>query len=461
MASQRTINRWHRPTFHLHRLAQSGGVVIVLLATFLVAHTDLHAGDDERLLRTALQEKKWSEVERLAQKLKVTTSLDVNLVSVYTLALMNQNKHQEAVTAATRALSLDSSRMQSWLVLAECCSRAADSKRALSLLQSTARAFPDSLQPRWALGMMYSRLGQYDQAISPLEDVMFRRNDPSVVYELAKCHFKTGQYASAAELYEVLCESYPESAQYHRAAGEALMASRKFERAIQHLEFALSKDSANPENYLLLTGALQEHGDTAKALQVAISNKDRNPNEPMAWYNLGLLRMKNHQLDSALRALKKAVSLKSNYGEAYFNLALVYQERGFVEDASNAFLRCALVSPALAPDAYNSLAIIRRRGGDLDGALQAHQQAIRLRDTSSVLHIARINSCYEAERCAVANPFIEEALGRFPDNPTVIYACCLCLIQSVQTERVKPLLEKLEKLDKPAADRVRVLMGDK
>jgi tetratricopeptide (TPR) repeat protein len=178
----------------------------------------------------------------------------------------------------------------------------------------------------------------------------------------------------------------------------------------------------------------------------------------MAWYNAGLLQVKHRQYDGAAKALKKAIALRPNYGEAYFNLAVVYEQTGFTEDAANAFKRCALVLPAMAPDAYNSLAIMHRRNGNLTEALKAHEQAISLRDTSAVLHISRINSCHEAEKCAIAEGFIDDALRRFPNDAQVVYTCAKCTIRLGNVERARELIARLEKTSPSLADQLKQLL---
>jgi tetratricopeptide (TPR) repeat protein len=426
---------------------------------FLLSHVIAHGQQlDERSLQNAVQKQDWPAIERLLSKSSTGTSTNAQLNSLYTLSLLQQNKISQALVSAHRSLQLDSTRMQSWLVLAECYSR--NNQRAIGLqtLTAAAKRFSDSVQVQWALGMAYVQSGRYQDAITPFEEVMFRRSDPAVMYELARCYFKTEQYTSASELHLLLTERYPNVAIYQLAAGESLLARKKTSEAVAYLDRAITLDSTRTEAYLLLTGALQESGDSARAMNVAADAARRNQQDPMAWYNLGLLRMWQQQYDSASKALKKAIALKPNYGEAYFNLAIVQEQKGFVEDAAKTFVRCALVSSYLAPDAYNSLAIMHRRNGNLTEALTAHQQAVSLRDTSSVLHISRINSCFEAEKCELAEAFISEALQRFPANPQVLYTCARCLLRIGRAEQASILISQLEKLDAKLAEQLIILM---
>ncbi len=432
--------------------------VLAMLALICVHYTAHGQQPDQRILQAAVQTKNWSEIERILSKSNIGTSTNAQLVSLYTLSLLQQNKNVQALASARRNLELDSSRVQSWLVLAECYTRNDQRARALQTLTFASSKFTDSVQVQWALGMAYVQNGRYQDAITPFEEVMFRRSDPAVMYELARCYFKTEQYASASELHLQLTERYPDVAMYQLAAGESLLARKKIAEAVAYLDRAIQLDSSRTEAYLVLTGALQESGDSARAMLVASVAVRRNQQDPMAWYNLGLLRMKQQQYDSASKAFKRAVALRPNYGEAYFNLAIVQEQKGFVEDAAKTFVRCALVSSYLAPDAYNSLAIMHRRNGNLTEALTAHQQAISLRDTSSVLHISRMNSCFEAEKCELAETFISEALQRFPTNPQVLYTCARCLLRIGRADQASMLITQLEQLDPKLAEQLKTLM---
>jgi tetratricopeptide (TPR) repeat protein len=432
--------------------------MLAILALICVQFLALAQQPDQRVLQTAVQSKNWPEIERLLSKSGIGTSTNTQLVSLYTLSLLQQNKNTQALASARRSLELDSSRMQSWLVLAECFTRNDQRAGALQTLTTASVKFSDSVQVQWALGMAYVQNGRYQDAITPFEEVMFRRSDPAVMYELARCYFKTEQYTSASELHLLLTERYPDVAMYQLAAGESMLARNKTTEAVSYLDRAIELDSTRTEAYLVLTGALQESGDSARALQVAADAVRRNQQDPMAWYNLGLLRMKQQQYDSASKAFKRAVALKPNYGEAYFNLAIVLEQKGFVEDAAKTFIRCALVSSNLAPDAYNSLAIMHRRNGNLTEALTAHQQAISLRDTSSILHVSRINSCFEAEKCELAEAFISEALQRFPNNPQMLYTCARCLLRIGRADQASMLIARLEKLDPKLAEQLKTLM---
>jgi tetratricopeptide (TPR) repeat protein len=444
---------------HRYTLALSQIWIVLSIILAVVSHDQAIAqSSDQQALQRAVQTRNWPEIERVLVSMKVAASTDVTMLGLYTLALVQQNKIDQATRSARKTLELDSLRMQSWLMLAECYSRGNSRAACLDILKRATQKFSDSVQTHLAYGLTLVKYGQQADAISPLEEVMFRRPEQTVMYELARCYFATGQFNAAAELYQLLIEQHPDNASYHRGAGESFIAMQKLPEAIRSFDKALQLDSNRIETYLLLTGALTESNDTSRALMVATAASTRFPQDAMAWYNAGLLQVKHRQYDAATRAFKKAINLRPNYGEAYFNLAVAYEQTGFTEDAANAFKRCALVLPAMAPDAYNSLAIMHRRSGNLAEALKAHEQAISLRDTSAVLHISRINSCHEAEKCSLAEDYMTEALRRFPNDAQVLYTCAKCMIRLGKVERAQEIIVRLEKTSPSLADQLKLLL---
>jgi len=233
---------------------------------------------------------------------------------------------------------------------------------------------------------------------------------------------------------------------------------RRFDSASQQFRevVRLRPDSAN--GYLGLTAALVELRKPAEALTVARDLVRKRPDDAMAWYNVGLISMNAGQNDSATRAFKRAIALRSNYAEAYFNLAVAQEGQGFHDDAVKSFKRAAGIQPLLAPDAYNSIAILLRREGRFEEALAMHDQAIALRDTSASLHAAKVNSYYEASKCPDATLLVSKTLQRFPDNAEVLYVCARCLVRTGDLDRAREIAKRLDTIDPFLAEQVRLLM---
>ncbi|MBL0320808.1 MAG: tetratricopeptide repeat protein [Ignavibacteria bacterium] len=430
---------------------------VVLLCTCVLL-LPAQTATQQSAMRAAASRGDWPTVERLATQSLKADKKDRVASLLLTLSQLRQGKDKEALASAHRTIAIDSSIMQAWLMASECEAQLKHPKESISLLQAAHNRFPDSLQPTWALGMAYARSGQCADAIMPLEETMFRRPELiGVMQQLAHCYFATGQINESTQLYERIVDRDPQNTSYRLLYGESLLARGDLEMAAQQYREAITLDPKKTDAYLALTSALRAQKKAEEALLVSRQLTKIDPTEAMGWFNVGLLSLELKQPDSSVRAFKQAIALRPNYSEAFFNLALAYEEKGFREDAIQAFKRCATISPALAPDAYNTLAIIYRKEGLFADAIAAHGQAISLRDTSSIFHAARINTYFEAERCPEATTLLKTEVERFPESAELLYACARCLLRNGERAAVEAIITKLDVLSPALADQLRLM----
>ncbi len=432
---------------------------IAVLALCFVALCALTAAQPSPHMQQAAAKGDWKTVERLAQQTLLKHPTDRMSALLLALSLSRQSKHSEAIAACRKVYTIDPNILQVYLIESEAQSALKQSDDAIATLQRAQKQFPDSVQPTWALGMAYARNGRCDAAIGPLEEAMYRRPQVAGITEqLARCYFALSRFEESAELFARLVDLQPSSAPYRLRYAEALMASRKFEEAVYEYEAARKLDPSLADAYLGQAAALQEMGRTRNALQVSRELVSRLADNAMAWYNVGLLHIALDEPDSATRALKKAVALKPNYAEAYFNLGVAYDMRGFTEDAVMSFKRSASMNAGLAPDAYNSIAIMHRKAGKVEEAVAMHRQAITLRDTAAVLYVSLMNTYYEGQQCTKATELGSKMLEKFPQQAEVIYSVARCLVRTGDREKARSLAQQLQQLQPEYAEQVELLM---
>jgi tetratricopeptide (TPR) repeat protein len=420
-------------------------------------HAHAQVGGQE--LRDAVLRNDWPTVERVATATLKRTPNDRTASLMLTLAFLRQGKHDKALSAAERTIAIDSTLMQAYLMKAEAATNVRRGNDAIATLEDARRRFPDSIQPSWALGMAYARAGRCEEAVDPLEETMFRRPDVAgITQQLARCYFAIGRFPESAELYGRLVDRDPSNVVLRQSYGEALMAVGRFDSASTQFREVVRMRPDSADGYLALTAALIERREADEALNVARELARRRPDDAMAWYNVGLISLNAGKKDSASRAFKRAIAIRANYPEAHFNLAVALEGQGFHEDAVKSFKRAASMKPELAADAYNSIAILYRKEGRFEEALAMHDQAIALRDTSAVLHGARVNTYYEAQRCPDGLALVDATLARFPDHPEVLYVCARCLVRVGQLDRARAIAVRLDTLDPFLAEQVRLLM---
>ncbi len=96
----------------------------------------------------------------------------------------------------------------------------------------------------------------------------------------------------------------------------------------------------NPDDYnlLLAEADLQlKLGNRIKFGDLMKEAIDKNPNEPVLYFNLGVISSEQKKDEEAVKYYKKAVELDPNYFDAYLNLANVYRkpESAIIDDMNN------------------------------------------------------------------------------------------------------------------------------
>ena len=100
------------------------------------------------------------------------------------------------------------------------------------------------------------------------------------------------------------------------------------------------------------------------------------PNESYALHLLGIIKLKESDLEPAIHALKKAVEINKN-PEFLSNLALAYQESGVIEKAMSLYEQALKIEPKYINALFNQHAIWLDRG-HIDNAIHNLQKILTL-----------------------------------------------------------------------------------
>ena len=106
--------------------------------------------------------------------------------------------------------------------------------------------------------------------------------------------------------------------------------------------------------------------------------KDLIKNFPMdsLLYNiLGACYSEVGPIDSAIDCFKKAIALKSDYAEAYYNLGVSYQKNNQTNDALNVYEKAVELKHTY-PQAHNNIGLINMNLGNLDSAVTSLEWAL-------------------------------------------------------------------------------------
>ncbi len=96
------------------------------------------------------------------------------------------------------------------------------------------------------------------------------------------------------------------------------------------------------------------------------------------WNLMGASAAQIGQLDDAILAFEKAISIKPDYAEAYNNMGLALKDQGKVKEATEAYNKALSIKPDFA-DAYHNAGNILQEQGKLDEAIQAYSKALSIK----------------------------------------------------------------------------------
>ena len=140
---------------------------------------------------------------------------------------------------------------------------------------------------------------------------------------------------------------------------------------------------------------LFNQGLIKEAEDVAIQILKKTSDEAYAFNLLGIIKLRESDIEPAIDILKKAVHLKTN-PELLSNLALAYQESGVIEKAMDLYHEALVIEPRYINALFNQHAIYLDRG-NIEGAIYNLQKILTLNpnDHEAMYLLLNIHKAYQ------------------------------------------------------------------
>lgn len=200
---------------------------------------------------------------------------------------------------------------------------------------------------------------------------------------------------------------------------ERCLTAEEAEAKIEACTAAALNNTLTPEQraiaYSTRGDAYDEAGDVTAALRDYGAALELDDENPAALLGRGRILLASGQLDAAEPALRRAIEL-NNSGQAHELLGRILVRRGEFSEAITAFNNALSHEPRLA-SALAGRARAKQRLGDIDGAANDYDQAIRIDDN---LAEARAGRCWldlnEERELARARQDADAAAAADPRN---------------------------------------------
>jgi tetratricopeptide (TPR) repeat protein len=154
-----------------------------------------------------------------------------------------------------------------------------------------------------------------------------------------------GAYDNARRAYDEALTRNPQSPFLSLARAELEMAKGDTSAAREHITNAIQKKGNYTEAIYLLAQIQINEGEVAEATQSVEAATIIDPNNPVAFFQLGVLRYSSSDFVGAISALERAVTISADYANARYFLGLSYDRLGEKERAIAQFNKIAETNP--------------------------------------------------------------------------------------------------------------------
>ena len=221
----------------------------------------------------------------------------------------------------------------------------------------------------------------------------------------AKSHAKKGEVAEAKKLYEGVLHNYSQN----KRAQQGLADLNKIRplNTIQNppqevidqlvniynqgqlslvVEQAQALTKQYPETFIfwnILGASAAQIGMADQAIVALKKVISMKPDYIEAYSNISVALLEKGKLDEALEACKKAVLLNPNYANAYYNMGKIFHEQGKLDEAIEVYKKSITLNSNYA-DAYANMGVALKEKGMLDEAVEAYNKVVLLKPDSYV-----------------------------------------------------------------------------
>jgi len=133
-----------------------------------------------------------------------------------------------------------------------------------------------------------------------------------------------------------------------------------------------------PQDQQQLLINLYNQGQLALVVEHAQVLTKEYPKAFAVWNLMGASAAQIGQLDQAISAFKRVISIKPNFAEAYNNMGNVLQEQGKLKEAIEAYNKALAIKPDFS-DAYSNMGNALKKQGTLGEAIEAYNKALTIK----------------------------------------------------------------------------------
>lgn len=266
----------------------------------------------------------------------------------------HQQRYKEAIPYYRKSLALDPNVPGLRLNFALALFKAGEFAQAIpefeTLLKTTPSGSPELLRLNTLTGMSYYGLARYKEAAPFLQRAAdIDPHNLTLLLSLAHSYLWSKQAQKVLDIYKIILEIDPDSAEADMLAGEALDEMRDGAGAMRMFRAAVKADPSFPNvhfglGYLLWTQ--KQYSEAAAEFRSELAN---DPSHEQSTLYLGDTLIQLNRISEAEPILRKALALSPSFALAHLDLGILAMDAGRNDEA----LAELTAAERLAPDDVN------------------------------------------------------------------------------------------------------------
>ena len=222
--------------------------------------------------------------------------------------------------------------------------------------------------------------------------------------KLAKKKVKEGSTEEAKRIYQDILTRFPKN---KRASnGIRTLAGSPGRKG--------SKFQDPPKDQIQILINLHSQGQLQQALKQATILLQQFPNSSVLHNICGAVYKGLGQLDASVEAYNKALAIKPDYAEAYYNMGVTLQEQGKLKEAIEAYNKVLAIKPDHAETYYNMGNAFKEQGKQ-EEAIKTYNEALAIKPNYAEAYYNMGNALKEQDKLAEAVEAYNKAIDIKPN----------------------------------------------
>ena len=300
---------------------------------------------------------------------------------------IEQKSFDQAIDVLREILTQDNSQERARLLIVQSLLGSDREEEAIVELSLIPRYRNSPVQLSLALGKLYVRLENYDQAIAHLSAVLEGQNNGSARYLLGVLYSDQERFVESLEVLQAIEAGQEEFEDAVFLRSRILHQQNKLEQALQMLNDYISVPSTRrPLFYIMAASLYRDEGKVEEASATLASGYAAYPDNERLLFDYGLQLERTDQLDEAIGIMEKLILINPDHAEALNFVGYSWADTDRNLDRALTYIQRAMELKPGNGYIQDSLGWIHFKLGNLERAKAELLSALKLLPEDPYLH---------------------------------------------------------------------------